>query len=42
MLTSMADDQRDPRQVRVWGWAALVIGILIASTYVLIQHPWQH
>jgi hypothetical protein len=38
----MAQPPRDPKRVRVWGWVALAVGVLIAALFVITQQPWHH
>jgi hypothetical protein len=37
----MAQHPRDPKQVRLWGWAAFAVGVLIAAVFVILQQPWH-
>lgn len=41
---AMARDEdpygRDPRLVRLWGWAAVATSVVILVVVLLISHPW--
>jgi hypothetical protein len=35
-------EPRDPHLVRLVGWVAVVLSVVIAVIWVLIQQPWVH
>jgi hypothetical protein len=37
----MALQPRDPKRVRLWGWVAFALGVLIAATFLILQQPWH-
>jgi hypothetical protein len=34
-------DPQDRRRLRLWGWVALAITVVIALVYLLIAKPWS-